>query len=473
MTEATSTEGISPGLRTMMWIMVLGGVAPALDGTIVNVAIPAIGRSFQASVSTSQWTISGYVLAAGIVTPLSGWLTERLGAKKLWLSSLVIFMTCSILSGAAWNIESLIVFRVLQGGAAGIMLPVLMTALVGMAGKQKLGRMMNIASLPVVFVPILGPVIGGLIIGSLDWRWIFYVNVPICVTALWLAWRNMSIDGGPASNPRSLDVLGLVLLSPGLGLLIYGLSQAAGHDGFANRTVIVPLMAGAALTTAFVIHAVRRRERPLVNLRTLRIRSYACNVAILFSSGLSVFGALLLISLFYQELQGRSALMTGLLLGPQGLGMLACRSFTGKLTDRIGARPVIIGGLAVTVLGTLAFTQATAETAEWILAVSLFIRGVGLRALNVAVLAGAYEDVPRQDLPDASSMVRVIQQLGGAFGTAVLVVILTTSLTHTSAPAHAFDTAFWWSIGFVILALIPALLLPTMAKKLAPARQES
>lgn len=472
MTENTSAEGIGPALRAMMWIMVLGGVAPALDSTIVNVALPVIGRSLQTSVGVSQWTVTGYVLAAGIVTPLSGWLTGRLGARKLWLSSLLVFMTCSILSGAAWNIESLVVFRVLQGAAAGIMLPVLMTALVGMAGKEKLGGMMNIASLPVVFVPIAGPVIGGLIIGSLNWRWIFYVNVPVCVAALWLAWRKMPASG-PAPDPRPLDVLGLALLSPGLGFLTYGLSRAAGHGGFASTAVIAALAAGGALTAVFTAHAVRRREQALVNLRTLRIRSYACTIAILFCSGLSVFGALLLISLFYQELQGHSALVTGLLLAPQGLGMLACRGFAGTLTDRIGARPVIIGGLAVTVLGTLAFTQATAHTAEWVLAISLFIRGIGLRALNVAVLAGAYKDVPKQELPDASTMVRVIQQLGGAFGTAVLIVILTASMTRAGTAAAAFGTAFWWSTGFVILALVPALLLSGTAKSPVPARQAS
>jgi MFS family permease len=161
-TPNTQTEGIPKTVRNLVWILVLGGLAPALDTTIVNVALPTLGHALHASVTTSQWTITGYLLAMGIAMPASGWLTERFGGKKLWLFALSFFLLGSVLSGAAWNMESLIVFRVIQGAAAGMLMPVVTTLMIRLAGGGGLGKLMAIATLPVVVVPVFGPVIGGL-----------------------------------------------------------------------------------------------------------------------------------------------------------------------------------------------------------------------------------------------------------------------------------------------------------------------
>ncbi len=190
---------------------------------------------------------------------------------------------------------------------------------------------------------------GGLIVNNLSWRWIFYVNVPICLAALLLAWRAMPASA-PARDRHPLDVLGLALLSPGLALIIYGLSRVTGRGGFGGTGVLVPLAAGLALTAAFVLHAVRRRERPLINLSVPRVGSYAASVSVLFLAGLSVYGPLLLLALYYQQVQGKSALATGLLLAPQGIGSLLPRGIAGTLTDRIGPRLVVVTGLVLTAL---------------------------------------------------------------------------------------------------------------------------
>jgi EmrB/QacA subfamily drug resistance transporter len=456
--------GVSKELRNLVWILVLGGLAPALDSTIVNVALPTLGHALHTTVAASQWTITGYLLAAGIAMPASGWLTGRLGGKKLWLWALAFFLLGSMLSGAAWNMSSLVTFRIIQGAAAGILMPLVTTLMIRIAGSGGLGKLMAIATLPVVVVPVFGPVIGGLIIGHLDWRWIFYVNVPLCLIAGFLAWQKLPHDE-PATEKHSFDFAGLALLSPALALLMYGLSQATGSSGFSATKVYIPLIVGVILTACFVMYALQKKQKPLINLHTLRVRSYATSLSILFLSGLSVYGPLLLISLFYQDVQHKSALMTGLLLAPQGIGSLLPRLVTGKLTDRIGPRPVILLGLLITALGTLPFAWATGNTSEWLLAAALFVRGIGLTPVNIAVMAGAFQDVPKEELPDGSSTIRIVQQVGGSFGTAVLVVILTKAfLTH---PLHsqAFNGAFWWSIGFTLLALVPTLLLPKMVRK--------
>jgi MFS family permease len=217
--------------------------------------------------------------------------------------------------------------------------------------------MMSIAMLPVVVVPIFGPVIGGLIVSNLSWRWIFYVNVPICLAALLLAWRTVPpAAAGRQKHPP--DIAGLALLSPGLCLIIYGLSQAAGHDGFASTAAWAPIAAGLALTGAFALHAMRKRDSALINLRVLRIPSFAASATMLFLAGLSVYGPLLLLPLYYQKVQGKSALVAGLLLAPQGIGSLLPRGIAGKLSDHIGPRLVAVAGLILTALGTLAFAWA-------------------------------------------------------------------------------------------------------------------
>jgi EmrB/QacA subfamily drug resistance transporter len=463
-----SGEQITPALRNLTWILVLGSIAPALDTTIVNVALAAIGRGLHTSVGTSQWTITGYLLAVAMAMPVTVWAAAQFGAKRMWLFSLSLFLAGSVASGAAWNIGSLIVFRLIQGVGAGLMLPIVTMLLVQAAGPKRLGRLMATASLPMVVVPIFGPVVSGLIVNYLSWRWIFYVNVPICLAAFVLAW--LKVPSSPPSTERKpLDVLGLALLSPGLALVTYGLSEATGKNGFASGTVLLPLAAGVVLVAAFTVHALRTRGKPLVSLRALRIRSYAAASAVLFLAGLSLYGPLLLLALYYQQIQGKSAILTGLILAPMGIGSLVPRTIAGKLTDRIGPRLVVVAGLLLTIAGTLAFTQAGPATNEWLLAVSLLVRGAGLAGVTIAVMAGAFQGVPRDQVPDAASTTRIVLQVGGSFGAAVLAVILAHQFSHgagtAAAHAMAFNTAFWWSIGFSVLALVPAFLLPNTAKK--------
>jgi EmrB/QacA subfamily drug resistance transporter len=318
-------------------------------------------------------------------------------------------------------------------------------------------------------VPIFGPVVGGVLVTSLGWRWVFYVNPPICLVAMWLAWRMLPADAD-SREARPLDVRGLALLSPALALVIYGLSEATGRTGFAAVRAWVPLAAGLVLTAAFVTHALRSRSNPLINVRLLRIRSYAAATAVQFLSGLSVYGPLLLIALFYQEVQGKSALAAGLLLAPQGIGSLIPRSIAGKLTDRIGPRPIVIAGLLLTAAGTVAFAFAGPGTSEWLLAASLFVRGAGLAPVTIAVVAGAFREIPAEDVPDASSTTRIVQQVGGSFGSAILALILASALLSHGAvsPAArglAFDTAFWWAVGLTALALVPAVIIPAAKKR--------
>jgi EmrB/QacA subfamily drug resistance transporter len=466
MTDAPASADvpIDPQTRKLIRILVLGALAPALDTTIVNVGLDALGRGLHVSVASSQWTITGYLLAMGMAMPLARWVCERYGRKRAWLGSLAVFLLASVLSGAAWNITSLIVFRLVQGAAAGLVMPLITTLTVAAVGKERRGQVIAIAMTIVVVVPVFGPIAGGLIVKYLGWRWLFYVNPPICAAAWWLSWRKVPPDE-PRQAGRPLDLAGLLLLSPGLALVVYGLSEAAGASGFAAASAWVPLVTGLVLTAVFAVHAVRRKADPLIDVRLLRTRSYAASTAVLFLAGFSVYGPLLLLSLYFQQVQGKSVVLTGLLLAPQGVGSLVPRGVAGKLTDRIGSRPVTLAGLVLTALGTLAFAWAGPGSNEWLLAVSLFVRGAGLAPVTIAVQTAAFRDIDPGDVPDASSTTRIVQQVGGSFGAAVLTLILSSALlshhaTTAAARGLAFGTAFWWAIGLTALTFIPALLLP-------------
>jgi EmrB/QacA subfamily drug resistance transporter len=475
--RARGGDKLDPALVRLVIILIVGLIPSLLDTTIVNVAIASVGRDLHATVSQIQWVITGYLLSFGMVIPLSGWALSRFGGRTVWIASLTVFLAGSMASGAAWNVPSLIGFRILQGAGGGLMLPLLTTLIMQAAGPNRLGRLMAAVSLPVAVVPILGPVISGLIISHASWRWIFFVNAPICVAGLVLAWRRLPHDrpadrqgADPGSRlaaperPR-LDVAGLLLLCPALAGLLYGLAQVSTEAGFAHPTVIVPIAAGFALLGGFAAHALRKPGDALVDIRLFRSRAFAGASGLMFLAGLSIYGAMLLLPLYFQEARGYSALMAGLLLVPQGVGSILPRTIVGKLTDRIGPRPVSLAGIVLAGIGTVPFALATAHTSAYWLAAALVVRGAGLGAATIALMAGAFQDLARAELPHASSATRIAQQVGGAFGAAVLVVILASQRTAhlTAGPAGvaiAFGHTFWWCVGFTALAIIPALALP-------------
>lgn len=445
MATTDRSDRLDPAVLRLAGILVFGALAPLLDSTIVSVAIDALRTELHTTVAVVQWVSTAYLLALAMAVPITGWAVERAGAKRMWLVALLLFLVGSVLCGAAWDIGSLIAFRVLQGIGGGLMLPILQTLLMRAAGGRQLGRLMAVVSLPALVGPILGPVVGGLIVGNLSWHWIFYVNVPICVVAIVRAWRGLAADAGRSGH--RLDLVGLLLLSPAVAALLFGLAQVGTEGGFGHAVVLAPLISGAALLALFVRRALRA-ERPLVDLTVFRRRSFAASGALMFLTGLSLFGPMLLLPLFYQQRHGLGVVAAGLMLVPQGVGSLLARG-TGKLTDRIGPRPVVLGGIVLSVVGTLPF--ALGDASFWVLGGALVLRGIGLSATNMAVLVGAFAELRHREIPHASSLTRILQQVGGSLGTAVLAVVLQQA---------GFGAAFTWALVFAALTVVPALLLP-------------
>lgn len=450
----TAETRLDPKVLKTAGVLIAGILAVVFDTTIVGVALHSLAADLHTTVATIQWVTTAYLLALGITVPLSTWAMARFGGKRVWIFSLAVFLAGSLASSAAWNAPALIAGRVVQGVGGGLMLPVMTTLIVRAAGGRLLGRTTAVIALPALLGPIFGPLLGGLILTHFSWRWMFWVNVPFCIVGLWLAGRFLDRDD-TAARPR-LDVAGLAMLAPGIAATIFGLSEATAH-GFARAAA--PLVVGVLLVAGFAGYALRRAA-PLVDVRLLAHRPTASASTVLFFSGFTLYGAVLLLPLFYQQIRGATALDAGLALVPQGVGTLLSRSLAGQLTDRLGARPIAVAGFLVVGAATVPFAYTDAHTGTWTLAAWLLLRGIGLGAVTVPVMAVAYLGLDREEVAHASVLIRVAQQIGGSFGTAVLAVILTHALTSTGAPADAFHNAFWWATGFAAVAALLALALP-------------
>jgi EmrB/QacA subfamily drug resistance transporter len=411
---------LTPEILALAAVVVLGSIMTILDATIVNVALPTLGQDFGTSISTIQWVPTIYLLAFASVIPLSGWASERFGAKRVWLISLAAFMAGSLLCGLSGSVTELIGFRVLQGLGGGMIMPVGQAILARAAGPQRMGRVMSLVGVPLLLGPIIGPVIGGAIVGSTTWRWIFFVNLPVGAIAWALAaWLLPAV---PGRRGTPLDVRGLVLLSGGIALFLYGLAEVT-SGAIGGPVPLAAIAAGLASAAAFCIHAVRT-PRPLIDLRLFRRRGFVAASLTNLVLGIALFGVALLLPLYFELVRGRTPLETGLLLIPQGLGAALAMPIAGLATDRIGARPVVIAGTGLAIVGTAAYTQLTAVTAYGYLAGALLLIGAGLGATITPSMAAAFQSIERADIPAATSAIGTIQRLAGSLGTALLAVTL-------------------------------------------------
>jgi EmrB/QacA subfamily drug resistance transporter len=479
-------------VRTVAVVVIVGAIMSILDTTIVNVALETLARDLHAPLSTIQWVATGYLLSLATVIPLTGWAAERFGPKRVWITVVAAFVVTSGLCGLAWSAESLIAFRVLQGLAGGMIMPIGMITLAQAAGPRRMGAVMSVVGVPMLLGPVLGPVIGGFIVTHLSWRWIFYVNLPIGIVGLALAARLLPAGraagrAGVTDGDVRLDWVGLLLLSPGLALLVFGLSEISTHGGISPLRLLT-VLGGGLMVAAFARHA-SRAESPLVDVRLLRARGFAAAAATVFLVGAALFGALLLLPLYYQVARGESAFRAGLLMAPQGLGAALGMNRAGRLTDRVGGGRVVIAGLAMLMVGTIPFTQVGPSTSFWLLGAALVVRGLGLGFTMMPAMAAAYatlEDAGQ--VPRATPMLNVIQRVGGSLGTAVLAVVLQHQLAaqvaaaglrrraggdigslrsvppavrHRLDPplASAFGHTYWWALAGTALAVAPAVVL--------------
>jgi EmrB/QacA subfamily drug resistance transporter len=440
-------------------VVIVGSIMSILDTTIVNVALDTLGRELHSSITNIQWVVTGYMLSLAAVIPVSGWAARRFGAKPVYILSLILFTAGSALCGLATSSTELILFRVLQGIGGGMILPVGQLMMAEAAGPKRMGRVMSIMAVPAMLAPILGPTIGGLILDSTTWRWIFYVNLPIGIVAVVSALRVLPrVDRKPTER---LDYLGLALMATGLPLITYGLAEIGTTGSFTSDRVVFPIIGGLLLVAVFAFHALRI-PRPLLNLRLYRRSTFASASIAMFFVAAALFGGMILLPYYWQTIRHESVVIAGLLLAPQGIGAALAMPFAGKLTDRIGGGPPALLGVCLTALATIPLGLIGAHTSIAYLCAVMVVRGVGIGFAFMPAMSAAFAALDRSELSDATPQLNVLQRVGGSIGTAVLAVVLQRSLTgqHTLAgAASAYGTAFWWGAGLTALAIVPCIIL--------------
>jgi len=468
------TTAITDKIDRRTWIVsgvvMLGAVMTILDTTIVNVALATLSHDLHSTVDQVQWVVTGYLLALAATIPVTGWAGRRFGAKQVYLVSVVMFTLGSALCGLATSLPELIAFRVLQGIGGGMVMPIGMQMMAEAAGPKRIGRVMSMLAVPMMLAPILGPTIGGVLIQNISWRWIFYVNVPVGVIAVISALRVLPWvkpgDAGP------LDFRGLLLMSGGTALLTYGLAEIGSTGGFTSAKVVGPILGGLVLIALFVFAALRV-PRPLLDVRLYRRPTFSTASVAMFALAAALFGGMILLPLYWQEIRHFDVIDAGLLMAPQGLGAAIAMPLAGKLSDRYGGGPIALVGVLVTTLFTIPFGLIGVHTSIAYLSVMMLLRGTGIGFGMMPAMTAAFASLKRSELSDATPQLNVLQRIGGSIGTAVLAVVLQRSLVGALTPAAkagAYGTAFWASAILAAIAIVPSIML-VRAERAARAAQ--
>ena len=449
---SSAAEKLSADAWKVIGVVILGPFMTQMDSTIVNVSLPAIKDSLLSSVSLSQWIITGYLLALALMLPLNAWLVDLLGAKKLYLLCFFFFTAASGLCAMAATMPELIAARVTQGVAGGLLAPLTQLMMARVSGRQ-MARVAGYAAVPILFAPLVGPLLAGVILQHFGWPWLFYVNLPVGALAIALAVWWLPHDE-PAAQRRPFDSRGFLLISPGLVCLLYGLEAASRREP--GAWALVP---GVCLCVLFGWHAAKNRGRALVELDLFKIRVFSYATVTMFLGNGILYAGQFLIPLYLTLGCHLSASQAGWILGAMGLGMLCVYPFMGWLTDTFGCRAVVSSGVVLNFVGTLPFVwMATHEFSTPLAILGLVIRGLGQGATGLPSVAAAYAAVPKSKLGLATMTVNIIQRLGGPIVTTLIAISVSFSVGVSRVSEEAF------LLPFVALTLVQLLVIGTAVR---------
>lgn len=434
----SENQPLSAHTRRVVFALIFGAVLPLLDISIVNVAIRPLATIFTAPIAQVQWVITSYGLASALAIPVSGWATARTGATRVWRFAIIAFTFTSLACALAPSLGWLVAARSAQGFAAGLSMPVLQTLLITSAGKSQATRAMTAVGLPAVIAPVVGPLLGGVLLQAFTWHAIFLVNVPIGVIAYLAAVRILPHTS--TGSKVGFDFAGFALISPAMVLAVWALTR----DDLASGALLPLVGLGMAFTLFGAFYAYSRAGHTrLLNVEIFRfIPQISAGISLLLAS-VVFYGGLFLIPLYYQSCYHYSPLLAGVLLTALGVGAWVGRSATNHLTVALGTRRTALIAITCIVLGTFPFALPPYREAAWIAlqCIALVVRGAGVGALTMLTMAGLYHQLEVRDIVHASTASRIATQLGSALG----------------VTACAFFLALTGGIGPGVFALLSAL----------------
>lgn len=422
-TEPRPAEVWGTQQRLVLAAMSLAALMAVLNGTTVTAALEALAPELGTSISGVVWVTTVYLVAASVSVPLVGWLTDRWGSTRVLQVGLVGFVAGSVLSGFAWDLPSMVVFRFVQGLAGGMLEPASLAIVGAIAPKPRLGRVMGLMSLVINAGPVVGPLVGSALVAAEQWRWIFWVNVPLGLVTGVVAWRLLPRVRGTAAG-AGVDVVGLLLLPPGFVLVLLGLNRWG--VGAPPGLVSVLVALGAALLTAYVAHA-RRHARPLLDVGLLRIRAFAAALAVMSTVGLTMYTQLTVLPVVAVRDLGLGAAWAGLPVAVLGVGLMVSMTLGGRASDALGTRVLVVGGASVTAVAAVTVVLVRQVWPVPALLAVLLVLGLGFGCVAAPSFASVYRVLPEASIAQGTAALFIVVQLFASAGVTIVGFLTATA----------------------------------------------
>lgn len=448
----SESREFGPREKLAIWLLLGSSFVVILNETIMGLALPVLMESLNISAAEGQWLTTAFLLTMSVVIPITGMLIQRVPTRALFIVAMTLFSIGTLISAIAPGLPLLIIGRIVQASGTAVMLPLLMTTVVTLVPEDRRGRLMGRIAIVMSVAPALGPTISGLILEVLSWRWLFLLVLPIALVALLLGALRMPNVGVRKIAP--IDVLSVILSALAFGGLVFGLSEAGvAANGEQMVTPVIPVIVGVIALAAFVWRQIvlQREDRALLDLRTLLSRPYSLSVVLLICSSIALFGSLILLPIYLQNVLGYKPLEAGLLLLPGGLLMGLLGPVVGRLIDAHGVRPVLIPGAIITAASLWSMGLFTEHSSIWQVLVTHLVLSVGLAGVFTPVFSVSLGSLPVRLASHGSALISTAQQVAGAAGTALFVTVMTlVSVNFAGSPeavdpqalAHGTQTAF-------------------------------
>ena len=410
--------------------VMLATIIQILDTTIANVALPHMQTSLGATADTITWVLTSYIVASAIAIPITGWVSDRIGSRNLFLLAIVGFVISSALCGAAQNLEEMVLFRILQGVSAAFMNPLSQTVMLDINEPKDQQRAMAVWGMGIMIGPVLGPVLGGYLTENFNWRWVFYVNLPlgvICFAILWWLLPSRPV------RKRGFDLFGFSLLAIGIGALQLMLDRGQGEDWFCSAEIWIEMLAAVIALWMFVVHMATARN-PMFERGLWKNRNLVTALAFMQVVGVVMMATMALLPPMLQNLYGYPVIDTGLLLMPRGIGVLVTMALSARLIQR-GLDPRIAVGLgfALAAWSLYDMTRWTLEMGSWPFIVSGFIQGLGMGLIFMPLNGMAFATLAPHQRTEAASLTNLSRNIGASIG----ISAVTTVLARSSQTSHA------------------------------------
>ncbi|WP_308635516.1 DHA2 family efflux MFS transporter permease subunit [Paenibacillus silvisoli] len=460
-TEAsTASEFSIKSIIAPLLAVIVGMIMVILDSTVVNVALAKFQEEFNTTLNTVQWTFTGYTLALSAVIPLAGWLTDKFGSKRIFLITIALFTVGSVLCAAAQTIDQLILYRVIQGLGGGMVAPIGMAIIFRLAPAENRGAVMGMLGIPMLMAPALGPILSGWLIDAVTWQWIFLINLPIGIVAVIVGIKYLPQFEQGSKAPR-LDMLGMILAPIAFAALAYGVSEGGRTSWTADNTLWGLIGGGIALILLIIVELTHKQ--PLLELRVFRSSDFTRGTVLVWIVQIALFGAMILMPVFLQEIKGYSALNTGVIMLPQAIGTMFFMPIGGKLFDKIGARPLAIVGLSMVAVALFMLTYIDVSTKLIMVLIPLFIIGSGMGLSMMALNTHVLNSAPRHLVSRVTPLTTAAQQVVTSFAVAGLTGFMTTRVTDhmaanggnpLNAAVDAYSDTFMLSFGLTIFGVL-------------------